>query len=73
MNDYGPRKTKGFRLIFVVIDTFGKFGWTIHLKQKYVQTVTNDFLKLLNHRNAIRISLKQMRLWNTFKKVSTSS
>ena len=42
-NDYGPINNRGYRYILVVIDNFSKTGWTIHLKNKYAQSMTDAF------------------------------
>ena len=41
MNDYGIKKNKGYRYILVVIDNFSKFAWTIPVKNKYAQSITD--------------------------------
>ena len=43
MNDYGPKNITGYRYILVVVDNFSKFGWTIPLKNKYAQSITDAF------------------------------
>ena len=43
LNDYGPKSLRGFKYVSVVIDTFSKFGWTVSLKNKVAQTITNSF------------------------------
>ena len=43
MNDYGIKNNKGYRYTLVVIDSFSKFGWTIPLKNKYAQSITDAF------------------------------
>ena len=48
MNDYGIKNNKGYRYILVVIDNFSKFGWTIPLKNKYAQSVTDDAFSQIN-------------------------
>ena len=47
MNDYGPKNNKGFRYILVVIDNFSNFGWTIPLKNKYGQSITDAFSQII--------------------------
>ena len=47
MNDYGIKKNKGYRYILVVIDTFSKFVWTIPLKNKYAQSITDAFSQIV--------------------------
>ena len=51
MNDYGSKNNKGYRYILVVIDNFSKYGWTIHLKNKYVQSITDAFSKIIKLSN----------------------
>ena len=43
MNDYGIKNNKGYRYILVVVDNFSKFRWTIPLKNKYAQSITDAF------------------------------
>ena len=47
MNDYGPKNNKGYRFILVVIDNFSKFGWTVPLKNKYAQSITDAFSQII--------------------------
>ena len=47
MIDYKISKNKGFRYIFIVIDNFLKYLWAIPPKNKYTQTITNEFSNIL--------------------------
>ena len=47
MNDYGPKNNRGYRYILVVVDNFSKFGWTITLKNKYAQSITDAFSQII--------------------------
>ena len=47
MIDYGIKNNKGYRYILVVIDNFSKFGWTIPLKNKYAQSITDAFSQII--------------------------
>ena len=47
MVDYKISNNKGFRYIFIVIDNFSKFLRAIPLKNKYSQTITNEFSNIL--------------------------
>ena len=47
MIDYKVSNNKGFRYIFIVIDNFSKYLWAIPLKNKYSQTITNEFSNIL--------------------------
>ena len=48
MIDYKISNNKGFRYIFIVIDNFSKYLWAIPLKNKYSQTITNEFSNILS-------------------------
>ena len=48
MIDYKILNNKGFRYKFVIIDNFLKFLWAIPLKNKYSQTITNEFSSILS-------------------------
>ena len=48
--DFSDDKTsnkKGYRYIFIVIDNFSKYLWAIPLKNKFSQTITNEFSNIL--------------------------
>ena len=47
MIDYKISNNKGYRYIFIVIDNFTKYLWTIPLKNKYSKTITNEFSNIL--------------------------
>ena len=47
MIDYKMSNNKGFRYIFIIIDNFSKYLWAIPLKNKYSQTITNEFSNIL--------------------------
>ena len=40
---YRISKNKGFWYIFVIIDNYSKYLWAMPLKNKYRQTITNEF------------------------------
>ena len=42
-SDYKTSNIKGFRYIFIIIDNFSKYLWAIPLKNKYSQTIRNEF------------------------------
>ena len=46
-SDYKTSNNKGFRYIFIVIDNFSKYLWAIPLRNKYSQTITNEFSNIL--------------------------
>ena len=46
-SDYKISNNKGFRYIFVIIDKYSKYLWAIPLKNKYSQTITNEFSNIL--------------------------
>ena len=47
MIDYKTSNNKGFRYIIIIIDNFSKYLWAIPLKNKYSQTITNEFSNIL--------------------------
>ena len=47
MKDYGIKNNKGYGYILVVIDNFSKFGWTIPLKNKYAQSITDAISQII--------------------------
>ena len=48
MIDYKISNNKGFRYIFIVIDNFSNYLCAIPLKNKYRQTITNEFSNILS-------------------------
>ena len=46
-SNYKTSNNKGFRYIFIVIDNFSKYLWAIPLKNKYSQTITDEFANIL--------------------------
>ena len=46
-SDYKTLNNKSYRYIFIVIDNFSKYLWAIPLKNKYSQTITNEFSNIL--------------------------
>ena len=46
-SDYKTSNNKGYRYIFIIIDNFSKYLWTTPLKNKYSQTITNEFSNIL--------------------------
>ena len=47
MIDYKISNNKCYRYIFIIIDNFSKYLWAIPLKNKYSQTITNEFSNIL--------------------------
>ena len=47
LGDYGPANNRGYRYVLVIIDNFSKFRWTLPLKNKNAQTITNSFATIL--------------------------
>ena len=47
MNDYGIKNKKGYRYNLVVVDNFSKYGWTIRLKNKNAQSITDAFSQII--------------------------
>ena len=57
MIDYKISDNKGFRYLFIIIDNFSKYLWAIPLKNKYSNTITEDFSNILttSKRKALKI------------------
>ena len=51
INDYGPKNNRGYRYVLVVIDNFSEFGWSIPLKNKYAQSITDTFSEIIKSSN----------------------
>ena len=47
MVDYKVSNNKGFRYIFIIIDNYSKYLWAIPPKNKFSQTITNEFSNIL--------------------------
>ena len=47
MIDYKISNHKGYRYIFIIIDNFSEYLFAILLKNKYSQTITNEFSNIL--------------------------
>ena len=61
MIDYKTSNNKGFRYIIVIIDNHSKFLWAIPSKNKYSQTITNDFSNLLKNSKRKRLKIESDR------------
>ena len=47
-SDYKTSNNKGFRYIFIIIDNFSKNLFAVPLKNKDIQTITNEFSNILS-------------------------
>ena len=47
MIDYKISNNKGFRYIFIIIANYSNYLWAIPLKNKYSQTITNEFPNII--------------------------
>ena len=47
LKDYGTENNRRYRYVLVTIDFFSKYGWTIPLKNKNAQTITDSFENIL--------------------------
>ena len=47
LKDYGPENNRGYRYVFVIIDNFSKYGWTVPLKNKNAQTIKDSLENIL--------------------------
>ena len=61
MIDYKISNNKGFRHIFVRIDNYSKSFWATPLKNKYSQTITNEFSNLLTTSKRKPLKIKSDR------------
>ena len=51
MNDYDHKNNRGYRYVLTVFDNYSKFGWTIPLKKKYAQSITDAFSEIIRSSN----------------------
>ena len=61
MSDYSIKNNNGYRYIFVIIDDFSKYLFTIPLKNKNSQTITNEFSNIYHHRKDLQIKIHSDR------------
>ena len=47
LKGYGPENNGTFRYVWVIIESFSKFSWTIYLKTKNAQTIKVSFDNIL--------------------------
>ena len=60
-SDYKTSNNKGFRYIIIVIDNFSKYLWATPLKNKYSQTITNEFSNILTTSNRKPLKIESDR------------
>ena len=60
-SDYKTSNNKGFIKVFIVVDNSSKYLWGIPLKNKYGQTITKDFSKILTISNRRLLKLESDR------------
>ena len=46
-SDYKTSNNKGYRYIFIIIDSYSKYLWAIPLKNKYSKTITDEFSNII--------------------------
>ena len=75
MNEYGPKNNRGYRYILVVIDNFSKLVSTIPLINKYAQSLTDTFSKIVKNSKRKRNLLETddgtvdvIKIFNKFQK-----
>ena len=63
--DYKISNIKGFRYIFIIIDNLSKYLWAIPLKNKYGQTIKNEFSNILStsKRSAVKLESDRGSEW----------
>ena len=47
MIEYKISNNEGYRYMFIIIDNYSKYLWAIPLKNKYSQTITNEFSNII--------------------------
>ena len=60
-SDYKTSNNKGFRYIFIIIDNFSKYLWVIPLKNKYSQTIANEFSIIITNSKRKPLKLESDR------------
>ena len=61
MIDYKISNNKVYRYIFIVIDNYSKYLWAIPLKNKYSQTITNEFSNMITTSKRKPLKLESYR------------
>ena len=69
MIDYKISNNKGYRYIFIVIDNFSKYLWAIPLKNKYSQTITNEFSNIITKSKRKPLKLESDRGTEFYKSI----
>ena len=69
MIDYKISNNKGFRYIFIKIDNISKYLWAIPLKNKYSQTITNEFSNVLTTSKRKPLKLESDRGTEFYNKI----
>ena len=69
MVDYKISINKGFRYIFVIIDNLSKYLWAIPLKNKYSQTITNEFSNILTKSKRKPVKIESDRGTEFYKSI----
>ena len=47
LKEYSPENNRGYRNVFVILDNFSEFAWTVPLENKHAQTKKYSFEKVL--------------------------
>ena len=65
MIDYKISINKSYRYIFIIFDNFSKYLWAIPLKNKYSQTVTDEFSNnlLTSQRSPLKLESDRGKKW----------
>ena len=61
MINYKNSKNKGFRYVFVIIDNSSNYLWTMPLKNKHSQTITQEFSNILTNSKRSPLKLENDR------------
>ena len=65
MIDYKISNNKGYRYMCIIIDNFSKYLWCIPLKNKYSQTIRDEFSNIptKSKRKPIKIESDRRKEW----------
>ena len=69
MIDYKISNIKGYRYIFIIIDNFSKYLWAIPLKNKYSQTIADEFSNVLSKPKRKPLKIESDRGTESYKSV----
>ena len=69
LNDYKTSNNRRYRYILRVIDNFSKYGWTVPLKNKSSQIISDEFSKILATSKRSPLKIESDRGKEFYKKI----